>query len=147
MKMKNTRFVPFEYLNFREYQCLIKRLLSNVDEVCFSVYPFLDSMEELFVSGWKLADRRMKIVYDTEVTDGMKGKTSMIIMKYDYHGLDYFLDCRDIFYIFENEDVGISIENPAFIKDGEVVMYTVSHEKICDIDENVWKKIIRNRED
>ena len=144
MKIKETNFVPFECLNAKEYKSLMKRLLSYVDEVCFSVYPFLDGIEEIRASKWNLSDESMRVIYDYEVTEADRNKTSMIILKNNYHVMEYFLDWNDIFHIFENCNVGITIENPVFIKNGEVIMYALSHEKLCDIDEAIWKKIKRN---
>ena len=38
---------------------------------------------------------------------------------------------------------GITLEDPAFIKDGEVVCYTITHEEYCCIEEELYLQLVK----
>ena len=41
------------------------------------------------------------------------------------------------------DEFGITLEDPAFIKDGEVVCYTITHEEYCCIEEELYLQLVK----
>lgn len=142
MKIKDTKFVPCDFGNGHTYRKIIKKILSHADEVVFTVHPFLDDDDEFKNGRWSnLSDSFLYSVYDHAPTDQPNDKSSMIILKNDYYVYDYFLNLCDLYEIQEDDTYGISIEDPAFMKNGEIFCYSISHEEGCDIEEALWEQI------
>lgn len=142
MKIKDTKFVPCDFGNAHTYKKIIKKILNYADEVVFTIQPFLENDDEFKNSRWsQLSGSFLYSVYDSAPSDQPNDKHSMIILKNDYYVYDYFLNLCDFFEIQEDDKYGISIEDPAFIKNGEIFCYAISHEEICDIEEALWEQI------
>ncbi len=145
MKIKDTKFVPCNFGNRHTYKKIMKKILNYADEVVFTICPFLDNEEEFRNSRWsELSDSFLYSVYDSAPTDQPNDKHSMIVLKSDYYVYDYFLNLRDFFEIQEDDEYGISLENPAFMKNGEIFCYAISHEEACDIEEALWEQISKS---
>lgn len=142
MKIKDTKFVPCDFGNAHTYKKIIKKILNYADEVVFTIQPFLENDDEFKNSRWsELSGSFLYSVYDSAPSDQPNDKHSMIVLKNDYYVYDYFLNLCDFFEIQEDDKYGISIEDPAFIKNGEIFCYAISHEEICDIEEALWEQI------
>lgn len=144
MKIKDTKFVPCDFGNGHIYKKIMKKILNYADEVVFAIGPFLDNDDEFKNSRWsELSDSFLYSVYDSAPSDLPDNKHSMIVLKSDYYVYDYFLNLSDLFEIQEDDELGISMENPAFMKNGEIFCYAVSHEEMCVIEEELWEQIMK----
>ncbi len=143
MKIKDTKFVPCDFGNGNTYKKIMKKILNYADEVVFTITPFLENDDEFKNSRWSaLSDSFLYSVYDTAPSDWPNDKHSMVVLNVDYYVYDYFLNLRDFFEIQEDDKYEISMKDPAFMKNGEIFCYTISHEEACDIEEALWEQML-----
>lgn len=123
----------------KEYHRFIRLILAYADSVCFTVKPFLDNLEEFNSSIW--SGMKYSVLdhgFARAASNAPGCKSHLILLKKAYPVYD-FLQSRNHIFDFTREDAafGITLEDPAFIKGGEVFCYTVTHEKICFVAEDV----------
>uniref|UniRef100_N2ADU2 Uncharacterized protein n=1 Tax=Eubacterium plexicaudatum ASF492 TaxID=1235802 RepID=N2ADU2_9FIRM len=69
-------------------------------------------------------------------------KSHLVLLKKDYYVYNFFKGKKGIFdFRDEDSNLGITLEDPAFIKNEEVFCYTVTHEKICIVIEDIYKHL------
>ena len=143
IKIKDIKFVPCDFGNGNTYKKIMKKILNYADEVVFTITPFLENDDEFKNSRWSaLSDSFLYSVYDTAPSDWPNDKHSMVVLNVDYYVYDYFLNLRDFFEIQEDDKYEISMKDPAFMKNGEIFCYTISHEEACDIEEALWEQML-----
>lgn len=114
----------------REYLGFIRLVLKYADTVCFTVCPYLDNPGELGSSIWScLSDSVLDYGFAQAVSYPPDVRHCLVLFRKDYC-LCEFLQSRKGIFDFEEEDpvLGIRLEDPAFLKNGEIFCYTVTHE-------------------
>lgn len=142
---KNTKYLYLEMKTRREYQEFIKLVMKHTDKVCFTVRPFLDNIEEFNNSIWSfLSENVIYTAIDRPITGGFDEVNHLIVLKKDYFLYDFFWKKENIFDFEQtDENLGITLEDPVFIKDGEVVCYTITHEEYCCIEEELYLQLVK----
>ena len=130
---KNTIYDSFGTNTYKEYLRFIKLLLKNTDQICFTIKPCLDDLDEFKKSKWgHLSGSIIKQTCDHAI-DMPEYLRSLLYFKNDYTMYDFFIHLKSISDFTEDENLGITMEDPIFIKNGEVICYTVTHEDLCDL--------------
>lgn len=139
---KDTGYESYVTKDYKEYLKFIKLVLKNTDKVCFTVNPFLDNMEEFRQSKWGfLSDSVLYTICDKAITEYFDVKSHLIILKNDYSVYEFFLNKKNISDFEEDENIGITIEDPVFIKGNEVVCYALTHEDDCCIEKELYLQL------
>ena len=142
---KNTKYLYLDTKTRKEYQDFINLVMKNTDKVCFTVRPFLDNIEEFNNSIWSfLSENVICTTIDRPITGDFDEVDHLIVLKKDYFLYEFFLNKKNIFD-FQQADKksGITLEDPVFIKDGKVVCYTITHEKYCCIEEDLYLQLVK----
>lgn len=135
----------FDYIpkNKKEYQKFIQFILNHADSVCVTIKPFLDNIAEFNRSIW--AEMKYSVLdygFARAASNFKNDKSHLILLKKDYSVIHFFKERKGIFdFSEEDTNLGISLEDPAFIKDDKVFCYTVTHEKICIVSENIYRQL------
>ena len=135
----------FDYIpkNKKEYQNMIQCVLYHADFVCFTVLPFLDNIGEFNNSIW--SRMRYSVAdygFARAASDSRNDKSHLILFKKDYFVYQFLKEKSNIFDFQEEDSVsGIMLEDPAFIRKGEVFCYTITHEKMCIMTEDIYRQI------
>ena len=141
-KMKESGYVSYAVDAHNEYLRLIKVILKHADIVCFTVHPFLDSLEEFFDSAWAfLGENVLYMTCDRAIGDNVGEKTNLIFLKNDYFLYDFFINKRNMDDFKEDPKTGVTLENPVFIENKEIICYTITHEEICVISHNLFLEL------
>lgn len=125
------------------YHWFIRLILNYADAVCFTVRPFFDGIDELNGSIW--SDMQYSVLdygFAGAASDFAGYKSHLVIFRADYSAYEFFQGRKGIFdFCEEDAGSGITLEDPASMKDGEVFCYTVTHEKICIVTESIYKQL------
>ena len=139
MKIKDTDFVFCDFGKRHTYKKIIKKILNHAEQVVFRITPFLDNDDEFRNSRWsELSGSFLYSVYDSALSDQPNEKHAMVVLKSDYYVYDYFLNLHDFFEIQEDDKFDLYLQNPAFMKNGVIFCYTISHEELCFIEKELW---------
>ncbi len=130
--------------NKKEYQKFIQIILYYADSVCFTIKPFLDNIDEFNKSIWSELTYSVLDYGFARAASGFKNdKSHLVLLKKDYYVYSFFKGKKGIFdFREEDSSLGITLEDPAFIKNEEVFCYTVTHEKICIVIEDIYKHLL-----
>lgn len=143
LKRKKEPFWGYIPKGRKEYNRFIRVVFDHADSVCFTVKPFLDNIDEFNNSIWSAM--RYSVLdhgFARAASNPANVKSHLILLKKDYYLYDFLQRKNSIFdFTEEDPDCGIWLDDPAFIKDGEVFCYTVTHEKICIVTEDVYKQL------
>lgn len=133
-------YVPKKY---NEYKKFIQIILNYADSVCFTIKPFLDNLDEFNKSIWsELNDSVLDYGFARAASNFESDKSHLILLKKDYYVYKFFQGKKGIFdFLEEDPNLGITLEDPAFIKNVEVFCYTVTHEKMCIVIEDIYKHL------
>lgn len=128
----------------KEYNVFIDFIIRKASEICVTINPSLDSIMEFEESVWgELADSIIATEYAQAATDIPGNKSFLVYFKMDYKVIKFLKSRNNIFDFSEcDKTTGITLEDPAFIKDNIIFCYTVTHEKICDIEENLYQELM-----
>ena len=148
MKIKQEHFIDYIRKNktdHKEYIRIIRMLIKHADAVCFTIKPFLDTVDDFYHSIWSAM--RFSVLdygYAESAIDEAGKKSCMILLRTDYELYDFMQNRKNLFD-FGQEDpyFGFALENPAFIKDGEVFCYTISHEENCLVTKSVYEQLCK----
>lgn len=146
--LSSRNFMDYIPKNQKEYRSFIRLILKYADTVCFTVRPWLDSLDEFRCSIW--SEMRCSIAdygFAQAASDPKGVKSSLILFKKDYCLCD-FLQHKNGIFDFTEEDpgTGIRLDDPAFLKNGEVFLYTVTHGKMCAVTEDVCSRLLTVKE-
>lgn len=93
IKRKKIGYMPYAVDDHEEYVRLIKVVLKHTDTVCFTIEPFLDSIEEFHNSSWSfLSENILYMSLDRAIEDKIGERSNLIFMKNDYFLYDFFLN-------------------------------------------------------
>lgn len=143
IKLKKEPFVGYIPKGRKAYHRFIRLIFNYADSVCFTVRPFLDGIDEFNSSIWSAMQYSVLACgFASAASDFSCSKSHLVILQTDYSVYE-FLQGRNGVFDFQEEDPasGITFEDPAFIRDGEVFCYTVTHEKICIVTENIYHQL------
>ncbi|OYP37934.1 hypothetical protein C8E03_103444 [Lachnotalea glycerini] len=128
----------------KEYNVFIDLILRKADEICVTIKPSLDSIAEFEESMWgELADSIITTEYAQAATDNPGESSFLVYLKKDYKTIEFFKARKNIFDYSECDKItGITLEDPAFIKDNIIFCYTLTHESICEIEESIYKELM-----
>ncbi len=138
VKLKDS-YEAYNVLGHDEYQRFIKLILKNTDTVCFKVDSWLDDLDELRQSKWGMLSENVIEMTDENGAPVSTGGYSRIFLKNDYELYEFFMGLKNIFDFEEDETLGIKLEDPFFIKDGEIICHTLTHEWDCAVAEDLYK--------
>lgn len=143
LEIKKENFYGYIPKNRKDYLTFIRSVLDDADAVCFTVKPYLDNIDEFNRSIWSQLQYSVVDYGFARAASNFKNeKSHLILFQNDYFIYQFFMEKDDIFaYAKEDANLGITLEDPAFIKDGEVFCYTVTHEKICIVTKNIFMKL------
>lgn len=143
-KWKKIGYRPYAVEEHDEYVKLIKVLLKHADTVCFTVNPFFDSLEEMKNSIWAtLYDSVLYMSCDQGSVDDEVGvKRNLLFMKNDYFLYEFFLNKKNMDDFEEDSNIGVVLENPVFIENGEIICYTITHEWSCDVSYDIYEELL-----
>lgn len=116
-----------------EYTTFIDIVLKHSDTVCFVVYPYLDSIEELNEDTRyaDISESFIKMDYiDSIHTNG--NKDCVAYFKKDYWIRKFLMERSDIFDFYE-ENAAINLEDVTFLKNNEIICDTLTHEEYCAV--------------
>ena len=137
-KLKDS-YKAYNVLDHNEYQRFIKLVLKNTDIVCFKVDSWLDDLDELKRSKWgKLSENVIEMTNEEGVPNS-SGSYSRIFLKNDYTLYEFFMGLKNIFDFEEDEALGIKLEDPLFIRDGEIICHTLTHDRYCGVAEDLYR--------
>lgn len=142
IKLRKERYIGYVPRNQEEYIKFITYILKEADIVCFIIHPYLDNSDEFKQTKWK--DLESSIVDIGFAHSPSYGDINSFLIKFksDYFLYKFFMERQNIFDFFsEDEDTGLTMEDPAFIKDEEVLCYTVTHEQVCVVSETIYQKM------
>ncbi|WP_026528033.1 hypothetical protein [Butyrivibrio sp. VCD2006] len=137
-KLKDS-YEAYNVLDHDEYQRFIKLVLKNTEIVCFKVDSWLDDLDELRHSKWGMLSENVVEMTNEEGVSNSSGSYSRIYMKNDYTLYEFFMGLKNIFDFEEDESMGIKLEDPLFIKNGEIICHTLTHEGYCDVAEDIYE--------
>ena len=127
INMKNSESI----CNGKNYKIFIKKIFGIADEVCFVVDPFLDNLEELCTSGWEtIYDSALYFDYQERGTGDADAPQCVLHLKADYFMMEFFLERKGIFDFDWRGKVDLMLVDPFFLKDGNEICSTITHEKI-----------------
>ncbi len=137
-------YVCFACKDQKTYRNFMKKVLNSCDSVCFTVMSGIDRLEEL--ADTELGFMRYNCLffgYGSGVNDGDYNIHHLLVVKNSYELYEFFLNKKDIFdFDYIDKEMTIKLENPQFIKDGEVLCHTVTHEEICVVLKEVVKEMV-----
>ena len=127
INMKNSESI----CNGKNYKIFIKKIFGIADEVCFVVDPFLDNLEELCTTGWEtIYDSALYFDYQERGTGDADAPQCVLHLKADYFMMEFFLERKGIFDFDWRGKVDLMLVDPFFLKDGNEICSTITHEKI-----------------
>lgn len=139
--INNTTYIAYCPQNAKEYQKFIKLLLKSTEQICFTINPWLDNINEFCSSKWGfLSESIIKYSCDKAIDDPKYDK-SLLYFKNDYPLYNFFIHLSSIFDFTEDEELGIIMENPIFIKNREIICYTLTHEKFCNVKTELYVQL------
>lgn len=146
--MKDLQIIKENFFGYipkssKEYQKFIQIILNYADSVCFTIKPFLDNIDEFNKSIWsELNYSVLDYGFVRAASNFENDKSHLVLLKKDYYVYNFFKGKKGIFdFRDEDSNLGITLEDPAFIKNEEVFCYTVTHEKICIVIEDIYKHL------
>lgn len=146
--MKDLQIIKENFFGYipkssKEYQKFIQIILNYADSVCFTIKPFLDNIDEFNKSIWsELNYSVLDYGFVRAASNSENDKSHLVLLKKDYYVYNFFKGKKGIFdFRDEDSNLGITLEDPAFIKNEEVFCYTVTHEKICIVIEDIYKHL------
>lgn len=136
-------YVCFDPKDEKTYKNFMKKVLNLCDSVCFTVMSGVDSLEELVDTELEfMCYTCLFFGYGSGVNDGTYNIHQLLVVKNSYDLYEFFLRKKDIFdFDYLDKEMTIKLENPEFIKDGEVLCHTVTHEEICIVLKDMVKEI------
>ena len=142
---RTDNYVSYIVEDHKEYLAFIKLVLNNTDVVCFKVSPFLDSLEEFRHSIWSyLNDNVLYTTCDVEISDASGNISHLLFLKNDYTLYEFFLNKKNLFDFEETDRIlGITLENPVFIRGGEAICFSITHEESCTLDKDLYLKLVK----
>ncbi len=141
LQIRKENFFGYIPKSNKEYQKFIQIILNYADSVCFTIKPFLDNIDEFNKSIWsELNYSVLDYGFVRAASNFENDKSHLVLLKKDYYVYNFFKGKKGIFdFRDEDSNLGITLEDPAFIKNEEVFCYTVTHEKICLVIEDIYK--------
>lgn len=124
-----------------EYQVILKIILKHADTVCFTVYPYLDAIEELRED--IRYQQLMSSYIDSEYTKSIHTencKESLVYFKLDHYMIEFLKDKKHIFD-FCDEEAAINLEDIVFIGKGNIVCDTITHENYCGVTDELLYEV------
>ncbi len=143
LEVRTDSFIGYIPKNKKDYLKFIQLILRYADSVCFQINPFLDNIDEFNRSIWgEMADSVLDYGFARAASDPENVKHHLVLLNKDYFVWQFLKERKGIFdYTQEDSGLGITLEDPAFIKDGKVFCYTVTHEKICIVAEDIYTRL------
>lgn len=143
LQIRKENFFGYIPKSNKEYQKFIQIILNYADSVCFTIKPFLDNIDEFNKSIWsELNYSVLDYGFVRAASNFENDKSHLVLLKNDYYVYNFFKGKKGIFdFRDEDSNLGITLEDPAFIKNEEVFCYTVTHEKICIVIEDIYKHL------
>lgn len=143
LQIRKENFLGYIPKSNKEYQKFIQIILNYADSVCFTIKPFLDNLDEFNKSIWsELNYSVLDYGFVRAASDFKNDKSHLVLLKKDYYVYNFFKGKKGIFdFQGEDSNLGITLEDPAFIKNEEAFCYTVTHEKICIVIEDIYKHL------
>ena len=139
MKVKNDMSVLCNLIKKKDYIHFLKNVLSYSDEVYMLTNAY--SREEFENSMWtSLKYNFSDFFYGT--CDRRYDQGAFVSFPCNYAIREFLLN-KENMYDFDISENGadISLEDPAFVKNGEIFCYTITHENFCIISKEVYEKI------
>lgn len=124
-----------------DYQILLDIILKHTDIVCFTVSPYLDSVDELRedIRYQKIIDSYIDSEYIKSIhTENCK--ESLVYFKLDYYVREFLKVKKDIFDFYD-EDASINLEDIVFIGKEGIVCDTITHEQYCGVSSDLLCEI------
>lgn len=127
----------------KDYNTFIDFIIRKADEICVTIKPSLDSIAEFEESMWgELANSIVATEYGQAATDYPGEKSFLVYFKVDYKVIEFLKLRKNIFDFSEcDKKTGITLEDPTFIKDNIIFCYTLTHERICEVEEDFYKEM------
>ena len=143
LQIRKENFFGYIPKSNKEYQKFIQIILNYADSVCFTIKPFLDNIDEFNKSIWsELNYSVLDYGFVRAASNFENDKSHLVLLKNDYYVYNFFKGKKGIFdFRDEDSNLGITLEDPAFIKNEEVFCYTVTHGKICIVIEDIYKHL------
>ena len=143
-KEDNMKYVKFDNkarnvitIKKRDYQMFLNIILRHTDTVCFTVFPYLDDIQEL-----QDDIRYEKIVesyIDSEFTSSIhteKCQENLLYFKLDYNVREFLKEKEDVFDFYD-EEASINLEDVVFIQKESIVCDTITHEQYCAVTDEL----------